>query len=89
MKKYILCIFVSALTFNVMSAELMSKVDFEKVKGHYVKVPHISTAGEVSQSDAKTELSKKADEKGGDIYVLTSANTNNKIHATADVYKEK
>ncbi|CNK67128.1 Protein of uncharacterised function (DUF1471) [Yersinia aleksiciae] len=67
----------------------MPKLDFEKVKDNYVKVGSITTSGEISQSDAKAELSKKADEKGGDIYVLTSANTNNKIHGTADVYKKK
>lgn len=39
--------------------------------------------------DAKAELSKKADELGGQYYVITSANTDSKIHATADVYKKK
>ncbi|MDA5498326.1 DUF1471 family periplasmic protein YahO [Yersinia aleksiciae] len=89
MKKVILGLFAGALTFSTVAAELMPKLDFEKVKDNYVKVGSITTSGEISQSDAKAELSKKADEKGGDIYVLTSANTNNKIHGTADVYKKK
>lgn len=89
MKKTILGLFISTLTFSAFAAELMPKADFEKVQDQYEKVGSISTSGEVSQSDAKEELSKKADEKGGDIYVLTSANTENKIHGTADVYKKK
>ncbi|WP_431221575.1 DUF1471 family periplasmic protein YahO [Serratia sp. L9] len=89
MKKTILGLFISTLAFSTFAAELMPKADFEKVQDQYEKVGSISTSGEVSQSDAKEELSKKADEKGGDIYVLTSANTENKIYGTADVYKKK
>lgn len=89
MKKLILALFASTLAFSTIAAELMAKVDFEKVKDQYVKVGSISTSGETSQSDAKDELAKKADEKGGDIYVLTSANTDNKVHGTAEVYKKK
>lgn len=89
MKKLILALFASTLAFSSVAAELMAKVDFDKVKDQYEKVGTISTAGEVSQSDAKDELAKKADEKGGDIYVLTSANTDNKVYGTADVYKKK
>lgn len=39
--------------------------------------------------DARHALSKLADEKGGDVYVVTSDQTRKKIHATADVYKKK
>ncbi|WP_411841634.1 YdgH/BhsA/McbA-like domain containing protein [Serratia fonticola] len=63
----------------------MAKVDFEKVKDQYVHVGSISTSGETSQADAKEELAKKSAEKGGDIYVLTSANTDNKADGTAEV----
>ena len=88
MKKLVLGLITITLSFSVFSAELMSKVEFEKVKQNYVKVGDISVSGEVAQSDAKEELSKKADAKGGDIYVLTSANTSNKISGTAIVYKK-
>ena len=37
----------------------------------------------------REELIKKADEKGADVLVLTSGNTENKIHGTADIYKKK
>lgn len=89
MKHFLLALMTCTLSFGSIAAELMSKDDFGKVKDQYVKIGSISTSGETSTSDAKTELSKKADEKGGDVYVVTSANTNNKIYGTADVYKKK
>lgn len=72
----------------MFAAELMPKNEFEKVKDQYVKVGSISTSGKTSTAEAKDVLSKKADEKGGDIYVLTSGDTNKKVHGTADVYKK-
>lgn len=89
MKKLIFGVLIGSLSFGSLAAELMTKLEFEKVKDQYVEVGNISTSGEINAADAKQELSKKADEKGGDVYVLTSANTNNKIHGTANVYKKK
>ncbi|WP_338557227.1 DUF1471 family periplasmic protein YahO [Erwinia sp. E_sp_B04_7] len=89
MKKILLAIVACTFASSVFSAEMMQKRDFEKVQDQYVKVGNISTSGETSAADAKAELSKMADEKGGDIFVLTSGNTNNKMHGTADVYKKK
>jgi hypothetical protein len=80
---------ISALSFSSFAAQLMTKVEFEKVKDQYVEVGNISTSGEMDAASAKEELSKMADEKGGDIYIVTSANTNNKIYGTAIVYKKK
>ena len=37
----------------------------------------------------KKELIEKADKQGADVLVLTSGNTNNKIHGTANIYKKK
>ncbi|KAJ9430551.1 Protein of unknown function [Candidatus Pantoea symbiotica] len=89
MKKLMLGLVVSALSFSSFAAQLMTKVEFEKVKDQYVEVGNISTSGEMDAASAKEELSKMADEKGGDIYIVTSANTNNKIYGTAIVYKKK
>ncbi|WP_131865970.1 DUF1471 family periplasmic protein YahO [Biostraticola tofi] len=89
MKLTILGILLSAFAFSAMAADLMPKAEFAKVKDHYVSLGSITTSGEVSAADAKAELSKMADEKGGDIYVVTSANTKNKMHGTAEVYKKK
>ncbi|RPE01303.1 DUF1471 domain-containing protein [Candidatus Pantoea deserta] len=89
MKKVIIGTIACTFAFSSFAAEMMTKNDFEKVKDQYEKVGNISTSGETSAADAKSELSKLADAKGGDIYVLSSGNTSNKIHGTADVYKKK
>lgn len=89
MKKVIAGIFACTFAFSSLAAEMMTKKDFEKVQDQYEKIGNISTSGETSAADAKAELSKMADAKGGDIYVLTSGNTSNKMHGTADVYKKK
>lgn len=89
MKKVIIGIIVSTLSFSAFAAELMSKTDFDKVKDQYTKVGTITTSDEVAPMDAREELEKKAEEKGGDIFVVTSAESTNKIHGTADVYKKK
>jgi len=80
---------LSAVSFGAMSAELLTKEAYNDHKDQYVKVGTITTSGETAPSDAKEELSKKADELGGQFYVVTSADTENKIHGTADVYKKK
>lgn len=43
----------------------------------------------MSPLDAREDLIKKADEKGADVVVLTSGQTENKIHGTADIYKKE
>jgi uncharacterized protein YbjQ (UPF0145 family) len=77
------------ISSSAFSAQLMKKADFEKVESEYTKIGTVSTSNKTSQSGALEDLSKKADKKGGDVIVLTSGNTNNKIHGNADVYKKK
>ena len=86
------CLFAPSLAFvvtNAYAAEFMTKVEFEKVESQYTKIGDISTSNEVSTSDAKEDLLKKAEEKGADVVVLTSGQTDNKIHGTANIYKKK
>ncbi|MDV0603826.1 YdgH/BhsA/McbA-like domain containing protein, partial [Raoultella ornithinolytica] len=40
-------------------------------------------------SDARAELLKKAEEKGADVVVLSSGNTDKKLHVSANIYKKK
>ncbi|SFT65411.1 Protein of unknown function [Kosakonia arachidis] len=80
---------LTLLASNAWAAKLMEKADFDKVSLQYEKVGTISTESEMAPMDARHELSKLADEKGGDVYVITSAQSKKKIHATADVYKKK
>jgi peptide subunit release factor 1 (eRF1) len=63
------------------------KNEFKKVAS--IKNRYGSTSNEVSVDDAKKELIEKADKQGADVLVLTSGNTNNKIHGTANIYKKK
>ncbi|EGE3006034.1 DUF1471 domain-containing protein [Escherichia coli] len=70
---------------NVYAAELMTKAEFEKVESQYEKIGDISTSNEMSTADAKEDLIKKA----ADVLVLTSGQTDNKIHGTANIYKKK
>lgn len=74
---------------SVSAAELMTHEAFKKVSSHYTKMGTVSVSGETSASDAKAELIKKAEEKGADVLVLSSGNTENKIHASANIYKKK
>ncbi|WP_145557453.1 DUF1471 family periplasmic protein YahO [Yersinia aldovae] len=82
-------VLLGAFSSGAIAAELLTKDELSKNLGQYEKIGNVVTAGEQAPSDAKEELSKKADALGGDYYVVTSANTNTKIHATADVYKKK
>ncbi|EEJ9517971.1 DUF1471 domain-containing protein [Salmonella enterica subsp. enterica serovar Rubislaw] len=85
-------VMLGALAFvvtNVYAAEIIKKTDFDKVASEYTKIGTISTTGEMSLLDAREDLIKKADEKGADVVVLTSGQTENKIHGTADIYKKK
>lgn len=91
MKKMTALLLGSAVLFasNAFAAEIMEKNDFQKVESQYEKLGSISTSGELSAADAKKELLDKAEEKGSDMVVITSANTDNKIHGTANIYKKK
>lgn len=84
-----LTLLASTWSFSALSAEMMTKSEFKKVHNQYIEIGNISTSGESDTATAKENLSKKADKIGGDIYILTSGNTNNKIHGTAKVYKKK
>ncbi|PBI80444.1 hypothetical protein A9993_12205 [Rahnella victoriana] len=81
---------LSAVSASSMAATLITKEDVKNNPQKYVRVGVVSTsATTMSPSDAKVELSKKADEKGGQYFVVTSGNNDNKVHATAIVYKDK
>ena len=91
MKKTTAILLGTALLFttNASAAQLLTKNEFKKVESQYQKIGTVSTSNEVSVDDAKKELIEKADKQGADVLVLTSGNTNNKIHGTANIYKKK
>ncbi|MCC7651618.1 DUF1471 family periplasmic protein YahO, partial [Klebsiella variicola] len=71
------------------SAEILTKEAFNKVHTQYTKIGTISSTGQTAPSDAREELIKKADEKGADVIVLSSGNTDKKLHVSANIYKKK
>ncbi|WP_407248940.1 DUF1471 family periplasmic protein YahO [Klebsiella aerogenes] len=77
------------LTANAFSAEILSKEDFAKVEGQYQKLAPSPLPDKTAPSDAREELIKKADEKGADVVVLSSGNTDKKLHVSANIYKKK
>lgn len=90
MKKIVTSIVTSLVTvllsFGAFAAKEIQKEDVAKM--NLTKVGDISTSEGSAPMDAREELSKKADEAGGQYYVITSADSSGgKIHTTAEVYK--
>lgn len=84
-------VLIAALAFvatNAFAAELLTKAEFEKVESQYTLIGNINTSNETSTQDAKEDLLKSRG-KGADVVVLTSGQTDNKIHGTANIYKKK
>lgn len=73
-------------SMSAMSAEMITK-QVAKEKG-YTLIGTVSTTGQyTAPMDAKEELSKLADEKGGKYYVIIAGQEKKKISATAEVFK--
>lgn len=90
LKMIIAALVVGSVSFSSLAATLLTKEDLDKNPGKYEKIGSITTTAETtSPMDAKEELSKKADEKGGQYYVIISGREHGKFSATAEVYKDK
>ncbi|BFO12471.1 DUF1471 domain-containing protein [Serratia rubidaea] len=81
---------VGSVSFSTMAATLLTQEDLDKNPGKYEKIGTVSTTAETtSPMDAKEKLSKLADEKGGQYYVVIAGREHGKFSAIADVYKDK
>ncbi|EHM50419.1 MAG: DUF1471 domain-containing protein [Yokenella regensburgei] len=83
---------IGSLSFGAFAAKEIEKDKLpEMIKSEkLVKVGTITTSDTTAPMDAKRELSKKADEKGGQYYVIIAADKGDKyVHANADVYKKQ
>ncbi|MEE4407982.1 MAG: YdgH/BhsA/McbA-like domain containing protein [Serratia inhibens] len=90
LKMIIAALVVGSVSFSSLAATLLTKEDLDKNPGKYEKIGTVTTTAETtSPMDAKEELSKKADEKGGQYYVIISGREHGKFSATAEVYKDK
>ena len=85
-KIIVAAILTGLFSLNAMAAEMISKEE-AKDKG-YTSLGVVTTSNEyTAPMDAKEELSKLADEKGGKYYVVIAAQEKKKITATAEVSK--
>lgn len=77
---------IGSVSFGVMAAKEVTK---EEVKSmNLQKIGTVTTTAETSAPmDAKKELSKKADDLGGQYFLVIAGTKHEKISATADVYK--
>jgi len=90
LKMIIAALVVGSVSFSSLAATLLTKEELDKNPGKYEKIGTVTTTAQTtSPMDAKEELSKKADEKGGQYYVIISGREHGKFSATAEVYKDK
>jgi len=90
-------IIVAAVLAGVFSMSAMAEGEHAKLitkevaqKEGYTRVGTVSTSGEFTDPmDAREELAKLAEEKGGKYFVIIGGQEKKKISATAEVYKDK
>jgi outer membrane lipoprotein-sorting protein len=77
-------VLAGVMSFGALAAQEISKEEATK----YEKVGTVNTTAEAtSPMDAKEELSKLADEKGGKYFVVIAGREHGKVSAIAEVYK--
>lgn len=88
MKKFSSSMIAIGIATMICGSAFAAKEITKEEAKEYQKVGEVSTTKEhTAPSDAKAEISKKADELGGKYFVITSANEGDKIRGTATVYK--
>ncbi|MCG7390351.1 MULTISPECIES: YdgH/BhsA/McbA-like domain containing protein [Pantoea] len=86
MKWVVASVVMGAVSFSALAAKEVTKEEVKKMK--LEKIGTVNTTAETtSPMDAKRELSKMADEKGGKYYRVIAGREHGKFSATADVYK--
>jgi len=74
------------ISLNVLAAQEITAQ--EAVDKGYKKIATVhTTAKATSPMDAKAILSQRADEKGGNYYVIIAAREHGRFSATAEVYE--
>ena len=85
-KMVVAALLVSTFSVSAMAAKEISKEEAQK--NNYTSLGTVSIDNEqTAPMDAKKAISKLADEKGGKYYVVIAADNDNKISATAEVFK--
>ena len=77
---------MGAISFSALAAKEVTKEEVQKM--NLEKIGTVTTTAETtSPMDAKKELSKLADEKGGKYFLVIAGREHGKFSAIADVYK--
>lgn len=85
-KTIAISLLVGSVSFTAMAAKEVTKEEVKTM--NLEKIGTVTTTAEAtSPMDAKKDLSKKADEKGGKYYLVIAGREHGKFSATADVYK--
>ncbi|MCC3702745.1 YdgH/BhsA/McbA-like domain containing protein [Rouxiella badensis] len=85
-KMVVAALLVGTFSAGAMAAKEITREDAQK--NNYTSLGTVSIDNEqTAPMDAKKAISKLADEKGGKYFVVISADTDNKISATAEVFK--
>ncbi|WP_130832345.1 YdgH/BhsA/McbA-like domain containing protein [[Erwinia] mediterraneensis] len=84
--KRVIASLLCAVSFSALAAQEVTKEDVQKM--NLEKIGSVNTTAETtSPMDAKQELSKLADEKGGRYFLVIAGREHGRFSATADVYK--
>lgn len=86
MKWVVASMVMGAVSFSAVAAKEVTREEVKKM--NLEKIGTVNTTAETtSPMDAKRELSKMADEKGGKYFLVIAGREHGKFSATADVYK--
>ena len=86
MKWVVASMVMGAVSFSAFVAKEVTKEEVKKM--NLQKIGTVNTTAETtSPMDAKRELSKQADEKGGKYFLVIAGREHGKFSATAEVYK--
>ncbi|WP_158780996.1 YdgH/BhsA/McbA-like domain containing protein [Pantoea sp. BAV 3049] len=81
-----IALLVGSVSFGALAAKEVTKEEVKTM--NLEKIGTVNTTAETtSPMDAKRELSKLADEKGGKYFLVIAGREHGKFSATADVYK--
>lgn len=86
MKWVVASMVMGAVSFSAIAAKEITRPEVQKLK--LEKIGTVNTTSEAtSPMDAKRELSKLADEKGGKYFLVIAGREHGKFSAIAEVYK--
>jgi len=84
LKMIVASVLLGTVSFGAMAAKEITREEAAK----YEKIGVVDTTSQATDPmDAKAQLSRLADEKGGKYFVVIAAREHGRFSATAEVYK--